>query len=138
LPVTRVGNDPCVLEETFLLDPQLARNVVALERMAEERFRAPGQPFWPGLFVISGQRSEQKNRDVGGSPNSLHMRCPSLAVDLRVGSLGGRGSPEVWAILGGMWEFNGWGRWGGRFGIRPGTLPTINEREMNHFDTGAF
>ncbi len=51
----------------------------------------------------------------------------------------GVASAEIWAILGGMWEFSFGGRWGGRFSSDdPGdiNIAGINTREMNHFDRG--
>lgn len=133
---TPVGKDACALAQQWGLDQRLAENIVRLEAMAVQRFRVPGTAIqWPGLFVISGFRTEAENAVVGGSTGSRHLRCPSLAIDLQMGSVEGVDSVEVWQILGGMWEFNGWGRWGGRFSAPPGS---VNTREMNHFDTGAL
>jgi len=96
-----------------------------LVRLEDQATREFGR-YWPGLFVISGHRSEAHNRNVGGSPNSLHLACPSLAADLRFGSISGRlpGDLEIWQILGGMWRLMG-GRWGGSFD------------DPNHFDLGV-
>lgn len=122
---SRVGTDDCLLANRWTLDPTLARMLVRLEAMARSEFEVPGIFRWPGLFVISGYRSPRHNRDVGGSPNSLHTACPSLAVDLRFGRVPGRmpGDQQVWEILGGMWRLLG-GRWGGSFD------------DPNHFDLG--
>lgn len=89
---------------------------------------------WPGLWIISGWRSKVRQAAVNpSSPNSLHTRCPSLAVDLRVGHVAGwPGADAIWELLGGRWKLMG-GRWGGDFTAgRPG----VNRREQNHFDLG--
>jgi len=116
---SHVGNDPCTLEDRWTLDGTLAGMVVRLEEQASESFGR----YWPGLYVISGYRSPTHNADVGGAPDSAHTACPSLAVDLRVGSVAGLDSNEIWAILGGMWRLMG-GRWGG----------TFSTPDPNHFD----
>ena len=82
--------------------------------------------YWPGLYIISGYRTPARNAEVGGAPNSFHTFCPSLAADLRVGSVQGLGSDEVWAVLGGMWRLMG-GKWGG----------TFSTPDLNHFDIGG-
>jgi len=96
--------------------------VVRLEKQASGEFGR----YWPGLYVISGHRTPAHNFDVGGAPDSLHTRCPALAVDLRVGNVAGLDNDEVWAILGGMWRLMG-GRWGGQF----------QTPDPNHFDLGV-
>lgn len=96
--------------------------LVRLEDRASSEFGR----FWPGIYIISGQRSPAHNAEVGGAPNSFHLHCPSLAADLRVGSVAGLGSDEVWAILGGIWRLMG-GRWGG----------TFRTPDPNHFDIGG-
>ncbi len=117
---SRVGRDACALADRWLLDPRLADMVVRLS----EWWEAQEIPL-PSLFVISGQRSQAHNREVGGSPDSRHLQCPSLAVDLRMGRVAGISSAEAWAILGGQWRLMG-GRWGG----------TFSTPDVNHFDLG--
>lgn len=121
---SRVGADPCQLANRWKLDPALASMLVRLEEQASREFRGWLAP----LYVISGYRSPRHNADVGGAPNSFHIRCPSLAADLRIGKLSGRlpGDAEIWAILGGMWRRMG-GKWGGTF-VQP---------DPNHFDIGG-
>jgi len=96
--------------------------LVRLEQQAAREFGK----FWPGLYIISGYRTPSHNAELGGAPASFHIRCPSLAADLRVGRVAGLGSNEVWAILGGMWRLMG-GRWGGGF----------DSPDPNHFDIGG-
>ena len=117
-----MGRDACILANRWTLDLGLASMLIRLEQQAAQELGK----FWPGLWVISGQRSPGHNANVGGSPNSFHLECPSLAVDLRVGSVQGLGSDEIWAILGGMWRLMG-GRWGG----------TFREPSPQHFDIGG-
>jgi len=86
---------------------------------------------WPGLFVISGHRSEALQAQLNSpAENSLHTLRPSLAADLRVGDLPASTTPwEIWAALGNWWKHhvNG-GRWGGDF----------STPDPNHFDTGLL
>jgi len=120
---SRVGRDPCSIADRWDLDLTLADRLVRLDSAMEAAFE---DTFgWPGLFIISGQRSAALNRAVGGAADSRHLACPSLAVDLRVGTVEGIESPEIWAILGGQWRIMG-GRWGG----------TFREPDLNHFDLG--
>ncbi len=125
----RIEDDPCELARRWLLDATLAEMLVRLDRMARERFAATGIG-WPGLWIISGFRSKEDQARLNPSaPQSLHTRCPSLAVDLRLGSsFEGRlpGDDSIWQILGGMWQFMG-GRWGGSF----------RDPDLNHFDLGV-
>jgi len=105
--------------------------VVALERVASRQFAAAGVR-WPGLWIISGYRSPAHQARVNPAvPNSLHVRCPSLAVDLRVGQVAGMSTPEIWRFLGNVWRAMG-GRWGGDFKDSQG-LPAP---DVNHFDLG--
>ncbi len=89
--------------------------VLALDARAAQIFSAQGLR-WPGLWIISGHRSPSRQLEVNPSvPNSLHTRCPSMAVDLRVGNLPASTTAfEVWGFLGGIWKSLG-GRWGGNF-----------------------
>lgn len=119
---SRVGSNWCQLSNGWKLDPSLASRLVRLEQQASEGFGR----YWPGLYIISGYRSPRHNADIGGAPQSFHTSCPSLAADLRVGSVAGLGSDEVWAILGGMWRLMG-GKWGG----------TFRTPDPNHFDIGG-
>jgi len=121
---SRVGRDACELERRWALVPFLARNLVRMKDHFDKAFLPTGFPF-PDIWIISGQRSERQNREAGGAPDSRHKRCPSEAVDLRIGNVEGLENLEVWAMLGGWWELNG-GRWGGRFATP----------DPNHFDLG--
>jgi len=113
------------------LEVGLAQMLVALERIARQQFTAAGFR-WPGLWIISGYRSAAHQARVNPAvPNSLHVRCPSLAADLRVGQVIGMGTPEIWRSLGNVWRAMG-GRWGGDFKDSQG-LPAP---DVNHFDLG--
>lgn len=118
---SRVGLDPCLLANRWSIDATLAAMLIRLEGRAREGFRE----LWPGMYVISGYRTKTHNREVGGVADSLHLQCPALAVDLRVGNVVGLESDEIWAILGGIWRLMG-GRWGG----------TFSEPSPAHFDLG--
>lgn len=98
--------------------------VVDLDAWAERRFAAEGLR-WGGLWILSGYRSEQRQAYINPlAPDSLHTRCPALAVDLRLGGVPASTTPlEVWAFLATKWKALG-GRWGGDF-------PTP---DPNHFD----
>lgn len=107
-----------------------ARARYEIEQLGSRRLR------WPGLYIISGYRTPEHNRSIGGAPNSFHTACPSLAVDLRIGPTPGIDTFDIWAMLGGMWKLMG-GRWGGDFTpidpnhfdlpeFRPGQLPDLH------------
>lgn len=119
-----VADDSCSLSRQWVLDPTLADMLVRLDAWATRSFSAEGLR-WPGLFVISGFRSALLQAETNPlAPASLHTRCPSLAVDLRVGDLpASLTTVETWAFLASHW-FSLGGRWGGRF-----TPP-----DNNHFD----
>jgi len=119
---SRVGRDACALARRWVLDVALADKLVRLEEQASSELGR----YWPGIYVISGYRSPAHNAEVGGVPNSFHLSCPSLAVDLRVGNVAGLPDGEVMAILGGMWRLMG-GKWGG----------TFRDPSPNHFDIGG-
>ncbi len=122
----RVGSDACRLSLRWGLSLRLSEALTRMEVWATQRFAIPGFSFWPGLRIVSGQRSPEKNRAVGGASDSRHMDCPATAADLRVGTVTGVDSVEVWQILGGWWKVNGHGRWGGDF----------TPIDQNHFDLG--
>lgn len=131
---SRVGTDDCSLGTRWKLDSRLASMLVELEAWAQREFAIPPVIRWPGLYVISGFRTLEENRRTpGAAPDSRHIQCPSTAVDMRVGTVSGVESAEVWAILGGRWKEMG-GRWGGNFQWSGSPLP--NPRESNHFDLG--
>jgi len=87
-----------------------------MERYFKGQFAARGIR-WPGVWITSGYRTQAHQAAINPDvPNSLHTRCPSLAVDLRVGSVAGIDSPELLAMLGGWWRLRGL-RWGGMFEV---------------------
>lgn len=131
----RVSSDACVLSRRWVLDPHLVSLLQDLDRWADEQIARTGLR-WPGLFIISGHRTEAVQAALNpDAPASLHRRCPSLAVDLRVGDVAGVSADAVWELLGGRWKMMG-GRWGGDFS--PGKDVTgVNRREQNHFDLGV-
>ncbi len=124
----RIETDSCGLSRRWTLEPALADMLVPLDEWARRDFSAQGLR-WPGLFIISGYRSPLLQAEVNPlAPASLHTRCPSLAVDLRVADIPATLTPtEVWAFLGIRWSGLG-GRWGGLF-----TPP-----DDNHFDVKAL
>lgn len=115
----RIG---CGVPDRWKLDALLWRMLSKLDVWASTEFARVGIPY-PGLWIISGQRSPEENDAVGGVPDSRHLHCPSTAVDLRFGSFAGPSTHEIWAWFGAKWLLLG-GRWGGRFG------------DDNHFDLG--
>jgi len=119
-----IGVDDCALAQRWKLQPALASKLVALSNQWEREISKGGLGA-PALFVISGYRTVAQNDEVDGAEDSRHIRCPSEAVDLRVGSVQGLDNLEVWQILGGMWRLRG-GRWGG----------TFSDPDPNHFDLG--
>lgn len=121
-----IHGDACSLAGRWILSPILAGGLVLLERRAQERF-ASRSLSWPGLWIISGQRSLADQARL--NPNvkdSLHVRCPALAADLRVGSLAGFPRDALLDFAGGLWMAMGF-RWGGLFRDFPNRA---------HFDIG--
>jgi len=123
----RVDRDACLLQRRWLLDSTLVQMLQALDRWGDQQVTRAGFR-WPGLFIISGHRTGEMQAEVGpDSPASLHTRCPSLAVDLRVGNVQASVTGDaIWDWLGARWALMG-GRWGGRF----------SKRDENHFDLGV-
>ena len=99
------------LARRWLLDPCLAEAVVLAEEILQ-RATSTGV-CWPGLFVISGHRTAAEQTRVNPTqPNSLHRRCPSLAVDLRVGDIAASLTPlPIWQEVAFVFESLGvlWG-----------------------------
>ena len=113
-----------MLSRRWAIEPALAADVIALDEGLARSFSAEGFR-WPGLYIISGHRSPQLQDQLNPSaPNSRHILCPALAVDLRVGDIpASLTDPVIWAKLGRAWQRMGH-RWGGVF-----TPP-----DFNHFD----
>lgn len=122
----RVGVDFCRLAQDWKLDLGLASALIRLDTWAGDESARAGL-VWPGLWIISGNRSPASQFDLNPeSPGSLHTRCPSLAADLRIGNVPASISTEVqWTWLGARWKWIG-GRWGGDF----------DPPDLNHFDLG--
>jgi len=122
----RIRDDPCIESAFWKISPELAAMLVELNNWAAIHFSNIGLT-WPGLWIISGQRSRAQQRVVNpDAPDSLHTACPGEAVDLRLGNLpASMTTAEIWRWLGARWMIMG-GRWGGRF------QPPDN----NHFDRG--
>ena len=121
-----IENDLCGISRRWVLDPTLAGMLVRTEAWVERIFSAEGLR-WPGLYIISGYRTAQQQAEINpDNPQSLHVRCPSLAVDLRVGDVPASVTPlDIWQIVGNAWRAQG-GRWGGDF----------PKPDVNHFDLG--
>jgi len=108
--------------------------VQALDRWAHDQLASKGFR-WPGLYIVSGHRTEARQAEINpDAPASLHRRCPSLALDLRVGTVRGLSADATWDWLGARWKMVG-GRWGGDFSPGKG-IDGVNRREQNHFDLG--
>jgi len=114
----------CGIVRRWKLDARLWQKVLSLDAWASTEFERAGIAY-PGLRLISGQRSPRENLQVGGVENSRHKACPSTAVDLTFGSVPGVSSPAISAWLGAKWQSLG-GRWGG----------TFTDPSPNHFDLG--
>ena len=123
-----VGTDDCLLANRWILDPVVAKMIVGLDSWARVEMEKVNLP-WPGLWIISGHRSQALQEEVNPeAPNSMHTRCPSLAVDLRVGNVSASiTTAAIWSWLGAQWIVMG-GRWGGMF----------NPPDFNHFDFPIF
>jgi len=121
-----IKDDACSLARRWVLDRKLAEMLVALNRWATEQFK-DSRYGWPGLSIVSGRRSPEYQLEINpDAPNSLHTRCPSMAADLRVGTINAAlPSTAIWQWLGVRWKVMG-GRWGGYFSIK----------DENHFDLG--
>ena len=109
----RVGADSCDISRRWLLDPTLVSMLQTLDGWANAESARKGIR-WPGLFIISGHRTQKMQAyENPDAPNSLHLRCPALAVDLRVGGTAASvTSDPIWNWLGARWRLMG-GRWGG-------------------------
>ena len=126
---SEVGNDACLLARRWTLDTNLAEDLVHLEAWASREFSARMGLRWIGIRILSGYRSRERQMQINpDTPDSLHTRCPSLAVDLQVGSIGVFASNEILTWLGRKWVFMG-NRWGGTF-----QNPVTGMPDYNHFD----
>lgn len=99
------------------LEDELVERAIYLVNAA----RAAGVP----LVVISGLRSPERNRDVGGAARSQHLF--GRAIDVAV--LGYR-RDQVPA-----WWWDALGQYGERLGLRWGGR--FRTRDVNHFDLGV-
>jgi len=121
-----IGDDPCMLARRWVLAPLLAEGLIRLDRLARERFASSGL-HWPGLWIVSGNRSKEAQADLNPAvQDSLHVECPALAADVRVGSTAGQSSESLLGFAGGLWQAMGF-RWGGTFRDFPNPA---------HFDVG--
>ena len=127
----RIGDSPaCDVARRWLLAPRLAVDLQRLDSwMVDESARAGVS--WPGLWIISGHRPSPVAPSLSpGTPaaeQSLHLECPSLAADLRVGNQPASQTPlVVWGALGAHWQNVLGHRWGGGF----------EPPDPNHFDMG--
>jgi len=83
----RVDGDACSLSRRWLLEPVIAVALVETETVAQGIFASQGLR-WPGIFIISGHRTQAQQEEANPSnPSSHHRCCPSLAVDIRIGDL---------------------------------------------------
>jgi len=129
--------EACRVANRWTLDATLAEMLVRMVgelslRFAPPRFR--GISIAPTVVIISGYRSQE--RQAGLNPavtRSCHVQCPSMAVDLRLGTTAGIIGDEVYSIYGVYWQTLG-GRWGGNFAHAGPEM--INPAEKFHFDLG--
>jgi len=98
--------------------------LLSLDGWASTEFRKAGISY-PGIRIFSGWRSLKQNESAGGVPDSRHIRCPSQAVDLSLGSSDVPSTQPILAWLGAKWMLLG-GRWGG----------TFRDPSPSHFDLG--
>lgn len=145
LPSTiRVENTPdarhletCRLASLWILDSHLAQMLVQMVGDLSLRFAAPRLrrlSIAPTVLIISGYRSEARQAGLNPSvTRSCHVQCPSMAVDLRLGTTPGLIGDEVYSIYGVYWQTLG-GRWGGNFSHDGPEM--INPAEKFHFDLG--
>jgi len=100
-------------EKLDSLIPDLQMRAYWLVRTAREA----GIP----LMIISGLRSMDQNRAVGGAVNSWHLQ--GRAFDVQIAGYAVQDLPASWWQGVGSWAEQNLGlRWGGRFG------------DLNHFD----
>jgi hypothetical protein len=133
----RLGTDACRLADRWKIDVKLASDLIDLDQWAASQVRVPWarSSMWPGLFIISGQRTTDQNRRARGARDSRHLGCPATAADLRMGSIAGGDPGAFWSVLGNKWKLMGH-RWGGDF--RWEGSPRPNPKEWNHFDLGHY
>jgi hypothetical protein len=137
LPDADRAVEACRLAGRWTLDPALAQMLVSMVgnlsvRFAPARFR--GISIAPTVLIISGYRTESHQAGLNPSvTRSCHVQCPSLAVDLRLGTTPGLIGDEVYSIYGVYWQTLG-GRWGGNFSHAGPEM--INPAEKFHFDLG--
>lgn len=129
--------EACRLQTRWLLDSRLAEMLVAMVGNLAARFAAPrfrGISIAPKVLIISGYRSQARQAGINPSvTRSCHVACPSMAVDLRLGTMPGLIGDEIYSIYGVYWQILG-GRWGGNFSHSGPEL--INPAEKFHFDLG--
>lgn len=116
----RVGLDAAGLARRWRVSYAVACGLVKTELALQTAFGVAARGVrWPGLFVISGYRSRPVESELNPGNTalaSLHLRCPSLAVDVRVGNLPASSTPrELFAAVGTVWKATTGGRWGGDF-----------------------
>lgn len=149
LPGAVRGETSCGLQRRWGISASLSRGIIQLNdwatrQISTARIRLPNVPRleWPGLVIISGSRARplvpELDPTAPPATRSLHLDCPALAVDFRVGAVAASDTPvEVWAWLGQRWKFQSvFNRWGGDFVTCANRLGLICLSEMNHFDEG--
>jgi hypothetical protein len=129
--------EACRVADWWTLDATLAQMLVAMVGDLSARFAAPrfrGLSIAPKVVIFSGYRSQSYQAEINPAvTRSCHVQCPSMAVDLRLGTMPGLIGDEVYSIYGVYWQTLG-GRWGGNFSHAGPEL--INPAEKFHFDLG--
>ena len=121
-------SDPCVLAETWAVDPDVMLKVFRASELYENFTRSP-------VWIISGFRTFLEQMELGrrGRPTarddlSTHRSCPATGVDISLGSFPSRDKKLFW---GQMAQSVGL-RWGGGSDVDPGGLPV----DWQHVDGG--
>jgi len=121
-------SDPCVLADTWGVDPDVMARVFKAAELYTNFTRSP-------VWIISGARSRFEQMNLGrlGRPTALdelstHRTCPATGVDVSLGTLPSREKKMFW---GQMALANGL-RWGGGSEVDDGGLPS----DWPHVDVG--
>jgi len=121
-------SDPCVLSETWRVDPTLMSKVFRAAELYENFTRSP-------VWIVSGYRTRFEQMDLGrrGRPTALderstHRTCPATGLDISLGALPSTEKKRFW---GQMVESNGL-RWGGGSNVDGQGIPG----DWQHVDMG--
>ena len=121
-------SDPCVLAETWAVDPLVMLKVFRAAELYENFTRSP-------VWIISGYRTLVEQMELGrqGRPTarddlSTHRSCPATGVDISLGTFPSKDKKLFW---GQMAQSVGL-RWGGGGPVDEGGIPV----DWQHVDRG--